>query len=142
VSLWKAASYAISTRLSFLTMRVHPLPCFCRCSGECRCALGISRRLAEYQPTRAVDIFLSCNCKSRFVGCHDRWRPRCGVLRTVRQPPLLSSLDSYSSIPYWHRAILHESRGRRYPKRIPLDLGSRRSVDRFGLVIAHRPSRW
>jgi hypothetical protein len=120
--------------------RFHPLPCFCRCTGGCRCVVGISRRTAEYQPTLDVDIFLSGNRQPRFVGRHDGWWSRGSVLRTLRQPSLLSSLESYSSVSDWSRAIFHQPRVYRHPKRASLDLGSRRNAGCFGLVISLAPS--
>src|SRR6266566_6733192 len=76
-----------------------------------------------------------------FDHTHDGWRTRRGVLRAVRQPSLLSSVDSYSSLSRWG-TIFHESRVCRYPKRTPLDLGSGRSAGCFGLDIALAPSCW
>ncbi len=53
---------------------------------------------------------ISRNRQSRFVGCDDRWRSRRRIFCAVRQPPVFSSVDSYSGVAYRYRTIFYESR--------------------------------
>jgi membrane-bound metal-dependent hydrolase YbcI (DUF457 family) len=68
--------------------------------------LWVSAWCDRHVPVVDVVVFLFCHCKSRLTRCDDEWWSRRSILCALRHSPLLSSLDSDSSIANWSRSLL------------------------------------